>query len=363
MRVLLSAFIAGGHSGIPRYAAEVCRTLDRVAPEFPDLRMRILTTRAGAAAIDARNIPMSTPGAWIPGVDRAPVRLALEHVATAARRADVTHYFDFVGPRLGGRRRRFTTTIHDLKFLIHPEAYTTSQRVQRTTQAPWVARHAARVIAISQFAADQLVANLPVDRDRIEVIHSGPGFPPEVADGGEPAMPEIGGDYLLAVGNLSATKNLPFLVRAHERSGVSAHLVLVGGRTAGAEELDEAIAASSASERIHLLGKVSDAVVDRLYRDALALVLPSRYEGFAFTPLEAMARGCPVLASDIPAVREISTGGARLLPLDDEAAWATAIAEIAGDPAARDELRRKGTAQVAKILVGADRSSPVRGPA
>ena len=63
---------------------------------------------------------------------------------------------------------------------------------------------------------------------------------------------------------------------------------------------------------------VGDAELDGLYRSATALVLPSRYEGFGFTPLEAMARGCPVLASDIPPIREVSGDGALLAPLDDE---------------------------------------------
>ena len=71
-----------------------------------------------------------------------------------------------------------------------------------------------------------------------------------------------------------------------------------------------------------MIHDADDGELDRLYRGATALLLPSRYEGFGFTPLEAMARGCPVLASDIPRLREISGAGALLLPLDDEAAWA-----------------------------------------
>jgi glycosyltransferase involved in cell wall biosynthesis len=89
-------------------------------------------------------------------------------------------------------------------------------------------------------------------------------------------------------------------------------------------------------------------VVDGLLRGATALLLPSRYEGFAFTPLEAMARGCPVVASDIPAVREISGEGALLVPPGDRGAWRDAIRRVAADEALRADLRARGAATAAR---------------
>jgi phosphatidylinositol alpha-mannosyltransferase len=80
----------------------------------------------------------------------------------------------------------------------------------------------------------------------------------------------------------------------------------------------------------------------------VALLLPSTYEGFGFTPLEAMARGCPVLASDIPALREIAGDGAHLLPPHAEERWREAIEQVAGDAAFREGLRARGTATVAR---------------
>ena len=93
---------------------------------------------------------------------------------------------------------------------------------------------------------------------------------------------------------------------------------------------------------------MSDEELERLYRSAVALVLPSVYEGFGFTALEAMARDCPVLASDIPALREVSGSGALLLPPGDEGAWAAAMQRVVGDEAARAELRARGAETVAR---------------
>jgi glycosyltransferase involved in cell wall biosynthesis len=100
-------------------------------------------------------------------------------------------------------------------------------------------------------------------------------------------------------------------------------------------------------ERIQIVTDANDAAADRLYRQAVALAHPAEYEGFGFTPLEAMARGCPVLASDIPAIREISGPGALLLPPHDGDAWTDAIARIFADPSLRDSLRDRGRRTVA----------------
>ena len=72
-------------------------------------------------------------------------------------------------------------------------------------------------------------------------------------------------------------------------------------------------------------------------------MLPSLYEGFGFTSLEAMARGCPVVASDIPALREISGEGAMLVPPTDSGAWTEAIREVVTDDRVREDLRRRGS--------------------
>jgi glycosyltransferase involved in cell wall biosynthesis len=105
---------------------------------------------------------------------------------------------------------------------------------------------------------------------------------------------------------------------------------------------------SSARDRIEIRPDASDREVDGLYRGAAMLVLPSRYEGFGFTALEAMARGCPVLESDIPALREVSGDGAWLLPVDDGDAWTDAMRRLLADEGLRLDLRRRGEATVSR---------------
>ena len=158
----------------------------------------------------------------------------------------------------------------------------------------------------------------------------------------------VDGPYLLYVGLLGASKNLPFLVEAFGRTDGGTKLVLAGKPGDGYVELREALDRSPRREDVVLLDEVPDDRLDALYREAVALVHPSTYEGFGFTPLEAMARDTPVLASDIPALREVAGDAAALLPLERADEWAAAMARIAVDSGWREELRAAGRTRVAR---------------
>jgi glycosyltransferase involved in cell wall biosynthesis len=341
-RVCLVALIAGGHSGVPRYAAALAQGLDHVAGEFPELELVLLTTPLGLSRTRPRRLEAVVPqgrfalrsaGAW---------RIAAEQLLARGAKADLLHFFDLTGPVLTPRRP-FTTTIHDAA--IRHRAADARLAYKRLLQ-PWAARRARGAVAVSAFAKDEAVRHFGADPGRVHVVRSGPGLLADPASNGSGAD---GADpYLLYVGDLAEHKNLPFLVRAFSRAKVPVGLVLAGRCGPRFERVREAVDTSPARERIQIQLDASDEEVDALYRGATALVLPSVYEGFGFTPLEAMARGCPVLASDIPALREVSGDGALLLPLGDEDAWAAAIRRVLGDADLRSDLRRRGSETVAR---------------
>jgi glycosyltransferase involved in cell wall biosynthesis len=338
LRVCLVGLAAGGHSGVPRYAATLTRALDRVADEFPDLSFRLLTTAQGARQAGVRSIEVELARGPFARASAGPGRILTEQVLARAARGDLLHFFDLTGPLLAPRRR-FVTTVHDAA-LRH--GFESVRLLHKRFIQPWALRHAAAAVAVSAFAKDEAVRLFGADGRRIHVIHSGPGL---VAEHDAPAPPAAE-PYLLYVGNLAGHKNLPFLVQAFSSAGVDGRLLLVGRRGERFEEVRRAVEASPARGRIEIRRDVSDRDVDSLYRGASMLVLPSRYEGFGFTALEAMARGCPVLASDIPALREVSGDGAWLLPVDDEEAWAGAMRRVFADGELREDLRRRGAATV-----------------
>jgi glycosyltransferase involved in cell wall biosynthesis len=327
-------------SGVPRYASTLARALDDVAGEFPELRLTLLTTAAGERAVGARNLEVQVPNVGS-RVREGPLRIALEQVAAARARADLLHFFDLTGPVLAPRRPFFATA-HDASVVrgLRPARGAYKRRLW-----PWALTRARRVIAVSEFTKSEIVSCFSVPPANVAVVHSGPGMAPVASSVGESPVRQ---PYFLYVGTVEPLKNLAFLVRAFARSSVDARLVVAGRAVAGEDALREAIRETRSSDRVILVGPPDDHELEALYRNALAVVLPSLYEGFGFTPLEAMGRDRPVLASDIPALREISGAGALLLPVDDEQAWAEGLRNVANDASLRASLVDAGRKTVAR---------------
>jgi glycosyltransferase involved in cell wall biosynthesis len=342
LRVALMALNAAGVSGVPRYTSVLSRALDDVAPEFPSLELSLVTTRAGAQGIDPHRLRVRIVRPLGLDPDRGAVRLLVEQLAVPLVEADLVHFFDVYGPVLAPRRP-FVATFHDASITYPSLArFGAAQRLYKRRLYPWALARATTIVAVSNFAKNEAVQRFGVDPEKVAVVHSGPGLAPTSALGEAPN----GRPYFLFVGNLTARKNVPFLIRAYERTDVEADLVLAGDPLDDTGAVLAAVEQSPKRDRIRLLSTPDDAVVDGLYRGALGLLHPARYEGFGFTPLEAMSRGCPVIASDIPAVREIAGAGAMLLPLEEEA-WAQAIARLEREQALQDELRERGRATAA----------------
>jgi glycosyltransferase involved in cell wall biosynthesis len=334
--------IAGGRSGIPRYARALTRALDETSGEFPDLRLTLLTTRAGAEAVGARQIAVKDFRLQSARFNAGPGRIAAEQAVASTRRADLMHFFDLTGPLLAPWRP-FVATVHDVS---SAPGLARRRHSYKRLVWPWAARRARALVAVSRFAGEETAGRLGVSADKIEVIYSGPGLtdsPPAAQDGA--AAPET--PYFLYVGDLAGRKNVPFLIRAFDRADLPAELLLVGRADDDSAEIRAELEQARRGDRIRLVGDASDRDLDALYRSALALVMPSRYEGFGFTPLEAMARSCPVLASDIPAHREVSGSGALLVPLEEDQ-WADSLRRLAGDDGLRADLRERGAQTVAR---------------
>jgi glycosyltransferase involved in cell wall biosynthesis len=339
-RVCLVGLIAGGKSGVPRYAAALTNGLDRVAPEFSGLTLRLLTTRRGADEVRANHIAVKTVSRPFADANAGPLRIVAEQLHARSVNADLLHFFDLSGPVLA-RSRPFVTTVHDAAVQRGLER---SRVAYKRLLQPWAIRHAVAGVAVSAFARDEAVRLLHANPAQIQVVRSGPGLigagSNAVSTGDEP--------YLLYVGNFAVHKNVSFLIRAFEAADVDRKLILAGTWGDRFGEVRRALESSPAAGRIEIRRDPSDAELNGLYRGAAMLLLPSRYEGFGFTPLEAMARGCPVLASDIPALREVSGGGALLLPVDGVNAWSDAIRRVLSDSRLSDDLRRRGSQVVSR---------------
>jgi glycosyltransferase involved in cell wall biosynthesis len=252
----------------------------------------------------------------------------------AAARADLVH---FTGGTLPMRPPHpCVLSVHDLAWLHDAVSGRPYARWYFGALQASFARRADLIVTDTQVMRRQIIASLDVADDRVVVC--GCGIDPSWFDvKREPATPP----YLLCVGTVEERKDLITLVRSlvdlpHMR------LVSAGPHTLYAGIVRGVASESAVADRVDLLGFVDDAALRSLYAGATAFVFPSRYEGFGLPPLQALAAGVPVVAADIPVLREVLGPWARYGRPGDPASFAQQVRALAGDPGRARELAEGG---------------------
>lgn len=252
--------------------------------------------------------------------------------------ADVVHGPNFVVPPGGGAVE--VATVHDLTALHHPEMCTPD-----VLEWPHLLRRALRrgawVHTVSGFVADEVREAFPEAGHRVVAVPNGLAPPPPVTDASDAATGHrlAGGErYVLAVGTVEPRKDLPGLVAAFDLlagDDPEVRLVIAGADGIGADALAAAIASSPHPDRIVRLGFIDDDRRWALLRGAAVVAYPSRYEGFGLVPLEAMAVGTPVVATEVGAIPEVVGDAAELVAPGDPAALAAALERVLADEVGR----------------------------
>jgi glycosyltransferase involved in cell wall biosynthesis len=247
-----------------------------------------------------------------------------------ARGSDVLHCPTFRAPIASPVP--LVVTVFDLAVLREPQFFNRWTRTYSRALLPRVVAAADRLIAISQFTAQELVDLLGVRDEKIRVVPVAVGEP-FVAEGEAAA-----GDYVLAVATLEPRKNLGRLVEGFRRSELNGtELRIVGPRGWGDVEPVE-------GADVRWLGEVSDEELARLYRGARCAAYLSLYEGFGLPVLEAMACGTAVVASDLPPVREFGRGVVTVDARDPDAIAGGLVDAIARREALADAGRAAAAA-------------------
>ncbi len=245
-----------------------------------------------------------------------------------------------------GRAIRWIITLHDLAVFRFPERFRPWHRHHSRRWAS-LALQADRVICISQFTADEAMAVLGIRAAKLEVVHNGCDFH-ACAPRPEETKPEceLPGEFFLFVGSLEPGKNLALLRQVYELAssrGVRLPpLVIVGARWAGVPGEGRPPA------NWQYLGRQPDSALVYLYRRALALAFPSKYEGFGLPVVEAMALGCPVVCAPVASLPEVG-GAAPLYSALAVEPWLTALLEVARNGDCRRECIEAGRRQAQKF--------------
>ncbi|HMK97950.1 MAG TPA: glycosyltransferase family 1 protein [Acidimicrobiales bacterium] len=260
-------------------------------------------------------------------------------------RQDVVHGTNFVVPPAW--RAAMVVTVHDLTPVHFP------QLVEQATLAfPGLIRKALRrgawVHTPSNFVAQEVIEVFGAAPERVRAVHHGL-TPRAVTDSARAQaarlLPPWARRYVLAVGTVEPRKDFPTLVEAFSRVGKDRPglaLVIAGAERWGSAQLNEAVAASPIGQRVIRLGRVGDEARDALLAGAAVLAYPSRYEGFGFPPLEAMAAGAPVVTTRCGALEEVLGDAALFIDPGDSEALASAIEQVLDDDRERQRLVRGG---------------------
>src|SRR6266540_1022065 len=268
-----------------------------------------------------------------------PTRLTRERV-------DVYHSPHYVLPPLV--RCRSVVTIHDCIHLMFPQ-YLPNRLAYgyAKTFMWWAAHRSARVLTVSEASKRDILHYFDIPEEKVTVIHNGLDEryrvpPPDAEVHRVRERFQLDERFVLYAGNVKPHKNVERLIDAfhilHTTGFAHLKLLIIGNDISKYATLRRAIHTHDLHKYVRFLGFVPDETLAALYRLAAVFVFPSLYEGFGFPPLEAMAAGTPVVASNLSSLPEVLGDAALLVDPYDANALADAIRRVLVDDALRCEL-------------------------
>lgn len=326
-------FLSQRLTGVQRYALETLLALDELVGDSP-------------TAADFEICVLAPPGTRSPGLQHIELREvgplhghAWEQLCLPwAARSGLLLSFGPTGPIL---KRSQVVTMHDAAVIAFPEAYSWQFRTFYRLLLPLLARRCIAIMSVSEFSKREVVRSFGAPAERTFV--SGEGWQHVSRFESDPSVLARHGlrpkRYVLAVGSQSPHKNLQVLARAAAQLQSDDYDVIIAG---GADPRIFGHVDSQTLGRVKLIGYVTDAELRALYENAGVFVFPSLYEGFGLPPLEAIALGCPVIASNAAAMPEVCGRGAKYFAPHDAAALARAIDAVMADDRERESLASAG---------------------
>jgi len=247
-------------------------------------------------------------------------------------------------------------SIHDLSFEHLPQTFKWRSRKQLRITVRRSAREASQVIALSEYARNDIVNTYQVNPEKISAIplaaaaHFRPIRNEEKLQGVRQTY-GIDGEYILSVGAIQPRKNLDRLVSAYSRlrrakPEVKLPKLVLAGKCAWLyDETLRAIKELKLSDSVILTGYVPESDLPALYSGALCFIYPSYFEGFGLPPLEAMQCGVPVIVGDQTSLPEVVGDAGVLVDPFDADALAAAIEKVISDSDLRARLSVQGLAR------------------
>ena len=266
-------------------------------------------------------------------------------------RIDLLHSLHYTQPvRLGCSS---VVTIHDMTFFLFPHLHTRYKRLFFPIAIRTSVQRADALVTISESTRQDTIRLLGVSPQKIFTTQLGVNDEFQVITDRE-LLAEVRQKYnlprgfILYVGLVEPRKNIPSLIRSYKSltdQGIKQRLVIVGRFGWMYQEVIEQTEKLGLKDQVQFTGYIPQDDLPIVYNLADLFVYPTRYEGFGFPALEAMACGTPVITTDISSLPEIVGDAGLLITPDDEHALTTTIAKVLSDSTLYEQLRTKGLLQ------------------
>lgn len=245
---------------------------------------------------------------------------------------------------------RTVTTIHDVAFKPYPESYSIQSRWYLNLAAKLAAK-LPLILTVSEFSKKEITKYYGIPPEHITVTYLGFQHETHVPTIDATIRLAIREPYLLYIGRLERKKNIVTLIKSFELIkkeswGQRQHLVLVGAKGYGWDEINKLISASANKDDIIVAGWITQAEKNRLLDHTTALIMLSAYEGFGLPVLEAMDARTPVITSDQASLPEIGGTATVQVPRGDARAVRDALRDIVFNNEMRNKLLDAGSVRV-----------------
>lgn len=250
---------------------------------------------------------------------------------------------------------RVVYTCYDLSFVVDPSWTTEANRVGCFEGVFRAAASADWIVAISRASRDHYLSVFPhFPEERIRVIHPCSRFDGAAAGRAPAGLAHLGaGGFWLCVGTIEPRKNQARLAEAYARylalGGPAMPLVFAGGKGWLMEGFRSRLESLGVADKVLMTGYVSDHELAWLYRNCLANLYPSLFEGFGLPVLEGLQFGAASIVSSSTSLPEAAGDAALLVAPGDTEGWAQAMLRMAREAGLREQLKEAGPRQAARF--------------
>jgi alpha-1,3-rhamnosyl/mannosyltransferase len=340
-------------SGIAKVVQALVDFLPNLAPDIDFLLLK--GPKAPSCLSEAGNVREVT----IQAPANSPTTMWWLSQAVDLSKVDLFHATYNIMP--AGLRMPCVTTIHDVMWLINPD-WCNSGPMRFVDRAFYqhgirrALRRSAAITTVSRSSGDQILHLAPEMSGRVHVtpLAAAPIYRQVAVTGRD--LEQIGlptgRRFVLTVGQYVPYKNHEGAIRAFAQVAAThpdVELVLVQRRNPQSERLQSLVLSLGIADRVHFLTRVSEENMTKLFSAAAALLHPSYFEGFGLPLVEAMACGCPVVASDRGSIPEVVGDAAILAAPDDHPALAAGLRSVLDDQEIAERMCRSGLARVAAM--------------